>query len=183
MKLAQNNHPTLLFGPSCLFGTWEYVRYTVFLKYSYFNCSIFCRNYAQNARLTFVGPASAEQRLAVNNNSMSVRRQVLILVLASDAKFCFPILQLEQISWNLELKWVSPFIFVTLQGHRTQIDTFQTNNLSWLNDTLIRRKLFLVSWGAEIQASSIKFDSSTPLGLYDPVVSFIACRYMASKIR
>ena len=26
MKFAQNNHPTLLFGPStCLFGTWEYL--------------------------------------------------------------------------------------------------------------------------------------------------------------
>ena len=24
MKFAQNNHPTLLFGPACLFGTWEY---------------------------------------------------------------------------------------------------------------------------------------------------------------
>ena len=25
MKFAQNNHPTRLFGPTCLFGTWEYV--------------------------------------------------------------------------------------------------------------------------------------------------------------
>ena len=24
MKFAQNNHPTRLFGPTCLFGTWEY---------------------------------------------------------------------------------------------------------------------------------------------------------------
>ena len=24
MKFARNNHPTLLFGPTCLFGTWEY---------------------------------------------------------------------------------------------------------------------------------------------------------------
>ena len=25
MKFAKNNHPTLLFLPTCLFGTWEYV--------------------------------------------------------------------------------------------------------------------------------------------------------------
>ena len=25
MKFAQNNHPTFLFGPICLFGTWEYL--------------------------------------------------------------------------------------------------------------------------------------------------------------
>ena len=24
MKFAQNNHPARLFGPTCLFGTWEY---------------------------------------------------------------------------------------------------------------------------------------------------------------
>ena len=24
MKFAQNNHPTFLFGPTCLFGTWEW---------------------------------------------------------------------------------------------------------------------------------------------------------------
>ena len=24
MKFTQNNHPTRLFGPTCLIGTWEY---------------------------------------------------------------------------------------------------------------------------------------------------------------
>ena len=27
MKFAQNNHPNRLFGPTCLFGTWEYLLY------------------------------------------------------------------------------------------------------------------------------------------------------------
>ena len=26
MKFAQNNHPTRLFGPIRLFGTWEYIQ-------------------------------------------------------------------------------------------------------------------------------------------------------------
>ena len=28
MKFAQNNHPTSLFGPTILFGTWEYLQHS-----------------------------------------------------------------------------------------------------------------------------------------------------------
>ena len=27
MKFTQNTHPTHLFGPTCLIGTWEYITY------------------------------------------------------------------------------------------------------------------------------------------------------------
>ena len=37
-----------------------------------------------------------------------------------------------------------------LQGHRTRFETFQTNNLSWFNDILIKTKTFLKSWDREI---------------------------------
>ena len=37
-----------------------------------------------------------------------------------------------------------------LQGPRTQIDAFQTNIFPWLNDILIKRKIFLESWDGEI---------------------------------
>ena len=32
MKFAQNNHPTSLFGPICLFGTWEYIKSAYFMR-------------------------------------------------------------------------------------------------------------------------------------------------------
>ena len=35
MKFALNNHPTLLLGPTCLFGTWEYV--STFSSLMYFD--------------------------------------------------------------------------------------------------------------------------------------------------
>ena len=37
-----------------------------------------------------------------------------------------------------------------LQGPRTQIDAFQTNIFSLLNDILTKRKLFLETWDREI---------------------------------
>ena len=33
MEFAQNNHPTLLFGPTCLFGTLEYLPNLLFRAY------------------------------------------------------------------------------------------------------------------------------------------------------
>ena len=47
---------------------------------------------------------------------------------------------------------LSPFLFRTycIQGHRTRFETFQTNNLSWFNDILIKIKTFLKSWDREI---------------------------------
>ena len=44
-----------------------------------------------------------------------------------------------------------------VQGPRTQIDAFQTNIFSWLNDILTKRKLFLETWDREIWYKTFSF--------------------------
>ena len=39
MKFAQNNHPTRFFGPTRLFGTWEYVKMCLFTM-NWMKCNI-----------------------------------------------------------------------------------------------------------------------------------------------
>ena len=53
-------------------------------------------------------------------------------------------------SWEVDVS-SNTFCFVLyIQGHRTRFETFQTNNLSWFNDILIKIKTFLKSWDREI---------------------------------
>ena len=46
--------------------------------------------------------------------------------------------------------WHKMFVTVTIQGPPTQIDTFQTNIFSWLDDIMIKKKIFLKSSDREI---------------------------------
>ena len=44
---------------------------------------------------------------------------------------------------------------LVLQGHRTQIDIFQTNNFSQLNDNLVKSQWFLGFWDKKIWYSKV----------------------------
>jgi hypothetical protein len=45
---------------------------------------------------------------------------------------------------------------ITLQGHWNQIDRLNTNNFSWLNESLVKRQHLLGSWNREIWYKTIK---------------------------
>jgi hypothetical protein len=44
-----------------------------------------------------------------------------------------------------------------IQGPRTQIDAFQTNNISWMNDIHVKSQWFLGSWDREIWYQTFNF--------------------------
>ena len=49
-------------------------------------------------------------------------------------------------------------LFLCLQGPRTQIDAFQKDIFSWLNDIPIKTKYFLESWDREIWYKTFNLD-------------------------
>ena len=58
---------------------------------------------------------------------------------------------------NQSLLKISFITTCYIQGPRTQIDAFQTNIFSWLNDIVIKTQWFLGSWGREIWYKILSF--------------------------
>ena len=54
-------------------------------------------------------------------------------------------------------KYISLLSNCHIQGPRTQIDAFQTNNFSWLKDIHVKSQWFLGSWDREIWYKTFNF--------------------------
>ena len=80
--------------------------------------------------------------------------------------------------------------FLLLQGPSPQIDTFQTNIFSWLDDIMIKNKIFLNSWDREIWYKT--FNIGIPIFLWSQylyiwkiqwVVCLISCGHIQMKVK
>ena len=77
-----------------------------------------------------------------------------------------------------------------LQGPPTQIDAFQMNIFSWLDDIMIKNKIFLNSWDREIWYKT--FNIGIPIFLWSQylyiwkiqwVVCLISCGHIQMKVK
>ena len=80
--------------------------------------------------------------------------------------------------------------WLDVQGPSTQIDTFQTNIFSWLDDIMIKNKIFLNSWDREIWYKT--FNIGIPIFLWSQylyiwkiqwVVCLISCGHIQMKVK